>query len=433
MREVSLRLGGDLIRIVFSPDRRVHELAPQSVPALSPVEIAEEIRRAVLCRSWAPRRRGGARVVIAVDDHTRKTPHLLLLPPLLAALDKAGVRPEEIAFVVALGTHDPPSRELMAARYGAGVVDRYRWIVPDPGRTHDYLPLGRAGHPAGCYVHAAIVQADHVVGVGIVVPHDIAGYSGGGKIILPGCAAPHTTGRHHMAASRSPRLFQLVGDAGNDVRKKIEECAALAGLEFIVNVVPDGEGGVAGVFCGDPVVEHRRACKLAERIYRPVAPEPIDVAIVESRPCDIDYWQAIKAYANAAPIVKEGGLVVLVTPCEHGLCGNASRHARDFALATSSPESLEQEALHRDDLSGLSTIHLHAKLRRQARLAILSPGLDEESAAVLGAEWCATPDSLQASLDRLPPEAAVAVLHDGGWTAPRLTTSTTQGSGASGV
>ena len=49
--------------------------------------------------------RPGGRVTVLIDDNTRPTPAHLLLPPLLARLASAGVRPGDVKILVAGGSH----------------------------------------------------------------------------------------------------------------------------------------------------------------------------------------------------------------------------------------------------------------------------------------------------------------------------------------
>ena len=50
-------------------------------------------------------------VVIVVNDVSRTTPYAEMLPPLLDELHQAGVKKEEITFIIATGIHRPNTRE----------------------------------------------------------------------------------------------------------------------------------------------------------------------------------------------------------------------------------------------------------------------------------------------------------------------------------
>jgi lactate racemase len=76
------------------------------VPASDPLGlIGRAIDRPIRCPSLADLVTAGQRVALIVDDGTRHTPIRLVLPPLLARLAQAGVDPQDIRIVIALGTH----------------------------------------------------------------------------------------------------------------------------------------------------------------------------------------------------------------------------------------------------------------------------------------------------------------------------------------
>jgi len=49
--------------------------------------------------------RAGQTVAIAINDKTRPVPHEHLLPPVLQGMRHAGVRDEDVLFIIATGTH----------------------------------------------------------------------------------------------------------------------------------------------------------------------------------------------------------------------------------------------------------------------------------------------------------------------------------------
>ena len=62
-----------------------------------------------------------------------------------------------------------------------------------------------------------------------------------------------------------------------------------------------------------PVAKYSRA------IYGVSQPALADIVVTESYPADYDLWQAAKGIYAAELAVREGGVVILVTPCPHGV------------------------------------------------------------------------------------------------------------------
>ena len=115
-------------------------VAPASDAA---AEVAAALEAAVL-----PEYRGGG-CAIAINDRTRPVPHDVLLPPLLRRLERAGVRPDDVLFIIATGTHAPTPPAQFGDTVPAGILERYRVVSHD---AHDAQGLAGArrdleGHP----------------------------------------------------------------------------------------------------------------------------------------------------------------------------------------------------------------------------------------------------------------------------------------------
>ena len=70
----------------------------------------------------------GDTVCIVFTDITRDTPEHLLVPALLAELQAAGVRDQDITLLCATGLHRPSTRQEKVIKLGQAIVDRYRVV-----------------------------------------------------------------------------------------------------------------------------------------------------------------------------------------------------------------------------------------------------------------------------------------------------------------
>jgi nickel-dependent lactate racemase len=121
----------------------------------------------------------GSRVCIVFTDITRACPDHLLIPPMLAELEQAGVRDEDITLLCGVGMHRPSTHEEKITKLGAEVVARYRVIDNEPQNPAALVDLGRTPGGVPVLLHRAVVEADLLIATGIVEPHQYAGYSGG--------------------------------------------------------------------------------------------------------------------------------------------------------------------------------------------------------------------------------------------------------------
>ena len=126
-----------------------------------------------------------------------------------------------------------------------------------------------------------------------------------------------TTGRTHLIAG--PRVYEILGNVDNEVRKEMESIAIKSGLKFIVNVVLDASGTVAGVVAGDVVKAHRAGIEIARPIYTIELAERPDIVVASSHPADRDLWQGFKPVNNCGMMARDGGTLILIIPAPEGI------------------------------------------------------------------------------------------------------------------
>ncbi|MGZ6346698.1 MAG: lactate racemase domain-containing protein, partial [Anaerolineales bacterium] len=132
--------------------------------------------------------RRGTHVCIVFTDITRSCPDHLLVPAILAELQKAGVKDEDITLLCATGMHRASTLTEKISKLGADIVNRIKVIDNEPQNPHVLENLGVIGDNVIVKMHRAVVDADLVIATGIVEPHQYAGYSGGNKTVAIGAA-----------------------------------------------------------------------------------------------------------------------------------------------------------------------------------------------------------------------------------------------------
>jgi nickel-dependent lactate racemase len=278
--------------------------------------------------------RKGQKVCIVTSDMTRPCPSERLLPLVLDELTAAGVPDEDIFIVMGLGLHRPMTDAEIDRVVGEAVHRRIRVLNHD---AEDVVRLGvtSAGTPVEFF--RAVVEADLRVCLGNLEFHWFAGYSGGAKAILPGVASRATVTANHSLMTRPG-----VGSGrieGNPLRMDIEEGVAMLGVDFILNVVVDGEHKILDAVAGDLTAAHRRGCRtIAERGMAPVDRKAdIVIASAGGFPKDINMYQAHKGLENAGYFVRDGGILILAAECREGW-GNKTFEA--WMKAASSPQDV---------------------------------------------------------------------------------------------
>lgn len=259
--------------------------------------------------------RPGEKVVIVTSDVTRPFPTKKVLPKILAELARAGVGQEDITIVFAIGNHRRHTEREMVALVGEEIYRDYRCLDAD---SQDVVYLGRTSRGTPVEIFRPVVEADRRILLGNVEYHYFAGYSGGFKAIMPGCASRNSIQANHslmvMPGAEAGELQE------NPVRQDIEEAAQFLPVDFILNVVLDEKKQIVGAYAGHPVMAHREAVKLLDTIYRVEISQPADIVVASAGgyPKDINLYQAQKALDNAKRAVKSGGILILVAECAEG-------------------------------------------------------------------------------------------------------------------
>ncbi|NLD04966.1 MAG: nickel-dependent lactate racemase [Synergistaceae bacterium] len=367
--------------------------------------------------------RGKKNIVFLVEDNTRSTPLHIIMPIITDYLNENGVPDSAMSFLTAPGTHRLMTDEEILEKLGPEMIRRFRVVQHDANVREDMKDLGTvlAGdYKIPVHVNKYALDADLLVGIGNIVPHCDAGYSGGAKILQPGVCDFVTTSATHAAAGFCADIPLGMAD-GNPCRMGMEEVARIAGLAFIVNTVKNYEGEVAGIFAGDFIKAHREGIKLAERSYSIRVPEPADIVIVSSSPSDMDYWQGCKGTTCAYFAVKKGGIIIFAAPCTEGLAHNHPRF-RDWLslpmdetlrmLRAASPEDVEA-----DLVSAVLSV-CNCRARDKAKIFCVSDGLTEEDLTAMQYKPFPTVQNALDEAIRLIPGATIGIIPKGGISLP---------------
>lgn len=253
---------------------------------------------------------GARTAAILASDITRPSPSHLLVPPMASRLRSIGV--SDLLVVFGLGTHRRMTVEEEMHLLGEAAILPH--CQHDPARC---LSMGHTSAGTPVEIFEEVAACDIIVGTGNIEYHYYAGYSGGAKAILPGVSSERSVNLNH-AMMRDPRSRS--GRLDSPVRLDMEEAAAVAGLDFILNVVLNSRKEIVSAVAGHYVKAHRCGAATVDRMYlRPVRPAEIVVTCAGGRPKDLNLFQAEKALENARAAALPGGTIILVAECSEGL------------------------------------------------------------------------------------------------------------------
>lgn len=310
-----------------------------------------------------------SKIAIVVDDATRKAPSEAMLLPVLAELNSAGVKDENVTVIFGCGTHRAVKPEEAAELLGEEALKRVK-TVSHCCTEQDFVYVGTTKtHGNKVNVNRIFAEADVKVLLGDVGFHYYAGYGGGRKSILPAVCSEETIKTNHaMLLSASARTGIL---QDNPVHVDMTEAARLAKVDFIVNVVENKKGEIVKAFAGDLEAAFLEAVKLVDEMYRITVDRRADIVVVSAggHPADMNLYQAYKGLDNALDAVKRGGVIVLVAECPEGY-GNQVFY--DWMTQLGDLKALEREVKRNFVMGGHKAYYLLKALQNHQIILVSS-------------------------------------------------------------
>ncbi|HDK26421.1 MAG TPA: DUF2088 domain-containing protein, partial [Candidatus Atribacteria bacterium] len=135
-------------------------------------------------------------ILIIVNDITRPTPYKIILPPLLDELKQIGIKRKNIIFIIATGIHRNNSKKEIENIFGEDISSTYKFINHN-GNDPYLKDLGKLKSGNELWIDPIVSNVDFIITTGVIVPHYMAGFSGGRKSILPGICGRKTIEANH--------------------------------------------------------------------------------------------------------------------------------------------------------------------------------------------------------------------------------------------
>ena len=407
--------------IVDLPDDRTTVIEPTHPPGLADEKAAvlAALRQPIDASPLLELVKATDRVCIIFTDSTRATPNERLIPWLIEELTH--VPPANITLLNSTGTHRANTPDELARMLTPGIVARHRGLNHDCRDGAALVAVGsmRDGTPALLNRH--VVEADVRIVTGFIEPHFFAGFSGGPKGIIPGCAGLRSVMANHRPENIASPLATFGVTEGNPLWEELREVALRAGPSFLLNVALNERRQITGVFAGDLLAAHRAGCEFVRQTAMRKVEAPFDIVVTTNSgaPLDLNLYQGVKGMSAAARIVKDGGAIVLACECREGV-PPGSPFERLLRGARNAGDLLTQLAAATEIQPEQWQVQIQAQIQRRSRV-LLHSSLPDEVVRACHLEPC--PDIggwVRRRLAELGQTARVAVLPQGPLTIPYL-------------
>jgi nickel-dependent lactate racemase len=358
-----------------------------------------DVRR-IVAEGFASAAIDGKRLLVLIPDATRTMPMPLMVEALAGTL---GPRVAALDYLVALGTHQPMSddhlsrlvgRPVADGRAGSSRVFNHRWDLDGTFVTLGTIPAAEIGQLSGgllevdvpVSLNKLLLEYDHIVICGPVFPHEVVGFSGGTKYLVPGVAGPDIINFTHWLGAVITSSA-VIGAGYTPVRAVIDRAAAMVDRPMSCISLVVTHHGINGLYVGSPRESWDAASALSARTHIVWVDRPFTRVLSIMPTMYDDLWTAAKGMYKLEPAMADGGEIVIYAPhitevsYTHGaIIDEVGYHCRDYFLAQwdrfgHHPGGVLAHSTH---VKGLGTYDAATGVERPRIQVTLATGIPEE-------------------------------------------------------
>jgi len=306
------------------PDDRTTVIEPTHIDGLADEKMAvlDALQNPLGSQPLLERIPADTKICIAFTDLTRATPNDRIIPWLLEHLGEPN---DNITLLNQLGTHRPNTREELETMLTPEVVANYRVLNHEPENPEALVQVGTTADGTPALINRHIVDADLRIITGFIEPHFFAGFSGGVKGIMPGCAGLETVMSNHGAKNIGDPQATFGITEGNPLWEELRNIALKTGPSFLLNVTLNEQRDITNVFAGDIIEAHKSGCAFVKNSAMQRVEQPFDIIVTTNSgyPLDLNLYQGVKGMSAGARVLKKGGTLILAAECREGVPGGS--------------------------------------------------------------------------------------------------------------
>ncbi len=271
----------------------------------------------------------GKRVLAIIPDLTRTAPIDVMFRVVYKLLAN---RVSLLDFVIALGTHPPLSEERINQRVGITSDERKakfpkaRFFNHEWNRAGQLVSVGRIvedeveeishglmRQPVDVRINKMIFDYDLLLIIGPTFPHEVVGFSGGNKYLVPGIAGQEIIDMFHWlgALITSP---VIIGTKDTPVRRIVDRAAECVPVKRLCMSLVVKGGDLAGLYIGTPEAAWSAAADLSAQLHIVYKDKPFERVLSRAPTMYDDLWTGAKCAYKLEPVVADGGELIIYAP-----------------------------------------------------------------------------------------------------------------------
>lgn len=263
-------------------------------------------------------------IVIIIEDSTRATLTGPLVEKLVRELVHLRGDTQGIKLVIAAGAHYNLSQAGLGKKTGPVKIPV---IIHDCADQTQLSLIGQSKSRIPLWFNRLVVQADLRLAVSTVNIHPMAGFSGGGKILLPGVAGLETITAFHSLPEGRPGVYQ------NEMRQLINESLSRLPVFYSWQLLTRPDGAIFRIIPGAVMKAHSQAIHELTGIVSFLKPKyPADIVFAQCRPFNQNLLGTFKSLKQLPHLSKPGGTIILFNEAAQGTGEHHWRKRTDVVL-----------------------------------------------------------------------------------------------------
>jgi nickel-dependent lactate racemase len=326
MEKVKLKYGNSEVELKIENAKSVKYLNEKEIKEIDDIEkeFYYSVNNCVNSPSLKDLIAPEDKVTVVISDLTRFWMRQDVIVSLLVKyLYELGVKYENIAILIGLGTHRPQTEDELKKLVTEDVYNKVA-VVNHDCDAKDLVYIGETLRNTPVWVNPLAVNRK-VITIGGTVHHLMAGFGGGRKSILPGICGRLTINKNHMHSLSPdlPKSNDLIGTGAlkdNPINEDMIEAARMVNPCFSINIVTNTKSKHCSLICGDIIDAWEKSCRVVQDNFGVPIEKLADIVVVRCGgfPKDISLYQSIKSLFNANQCVKDGGTIVFLAQCPEG-------------------------------------------------------------------------------------------------------------------
>lgn len=310
-------------------------------------------------------------VGIVFSDITRATPYHIMIPAILKKLSH--LPKENIIFFCALGTHREAPPEELETILGKDIIDNYKIVQNNSSDRSLHSFMGTTISGNRIFLNSELMNCSLRILTGFIEPHFFAGFSGGGKALMPGMAHEDTIRFNHSIDHLDNPNTRWGITTGNPLWEDVMEAADLAQPVFLLNVTLNRSKEITGVFAGDLFNAHKEGCRFAKDTAMNGLEEAYDIVITSNSgyPLVLNVYQSVKGMSAAERVVKKGGSIIIAAECWDGIPSN-SDYEKILHSVDNQSQLMSFVKKHETDFKDTWQVYFQAMIQEKADVYLYS-------------------------------------------------------------